>query len=91
MQAVTVPLAEAKRLGKIQVNPAVSIRRLRESKPARHILTLQEAAKLFARDWPEPRQKAINMLAAITGMRLGECLGLQVEDIKRREIQLGEK
>lgn len=91
LQAVTVALAEAKRMGKIQANPAASIRRLREQKSTRHILTLQEATKLFARDWPEPRQKAINMLAAFTGMRLGECLGLQTDDIQRREIQLGEK
>jgi len=91
MQAVTVALGEAKRLGKIQVNPAASIRRLKESKPTRHILTLQEAAKLFTRDWPEPRQKAINLLAAFTGMRLGECLGLQAEDIQQRQIKVGEK
>lgn len=91
MQSVTVALSEAKRLGKIAINPAASVRRLRETKAVRHILTLQEAAKLFARDWPEPRQKAINMLAAFTGMRLGECLGLQAGDIQRLEIQLGEK
>jgi len=91
MQAVTVALAEAKRMGKIQVNPALSIRRLKEIKPSRHILTLQEAVKFFQIEWPEIRQKTINLLAAATGMRLGECLGLQVTDIKDRQIQIGEK
>lgn len=82
-QAVSVPLAEAKRLGKISHNPIANVLRLKEEKPSREILSLQEARRFFALEWEDARLRLINMLAASTGMRLGECRGLLREDIVR--------
>ena len=86
-QAVGVPLAEAKRLGLIRTNPMTDVLKLAESKPQREILTLEEARKVLAGKWADERHRLINMLAASTGMRLGECRGLLVEDL----VQDGEK
>lgn len=79
-QAVTVPLSEAKRLGKITVNPADSVRKLAEKKPERKILTPDEVRKFFSIPPDDLRLYGINLLAATTGMRLGECRGLQIGD-----------
>jgi integrase len=87
-QAVTVPLAEAARLGLITVNPAANIAKLAETVPQRDILSVKEAKAFFARAWGDPRYYAINLLAATTGMRLGECLGLQAGDIGDDEIRV---
>ena len=76
MQAVAVPLAEAERKGMIRDNPARRVRRLPEKTPERILLSPDEVRVLFRAEWPDPRQKAINLLAATTGMRLGECRGL---------------
>ncbi len=90
MQAVTVPLNEAERLGLISVNPAKRIKRLPVTRRERVILRPEEVRAFFGQEWTDPRQKAINLLAATTGMRLGECRGLKVDcvhddwiDVKR--------
>lgn len=87
-QAVAVPLAEAARLGLIAVNPATTIAKLSERTVQRDILSIAEAKEYFKRAWPDLRYYAINLLAATTGMRLGECLGLQVGDIGADEIRV---
>lgn len=87
-QAVTVPLSEAKRLGKIHTNPAESVKKLVEKKPERKILTPPEVKKFFAQPIGDIRLYAINMLAATTGMRLGECRGLQIEDFHESWIDI---
>jgi len=91
-QAVSVPLSEARRLGKIRHNPMTEVLKLKETKPTREILSLQEARKILGDPWPDERLRLINMLAAATGMRMGECRGLQREDIMRNnedcEIQV---
>ena len=80
-QAVTVALSEAHRLGRIRENPARKVPRLAEAHSAREILTPAEARAFFALPWAEARFLAVNLLAATTGMRMGECLGLRVECI----------
>ena len=80
-QAVGVPLGEAKRLGLIRHNPMTDVLKLAEPKPRREIFTLEEARKVLGGPWPDERHRLINMLAAATGMRLGECRGLLAEDL----------
>jgi integrase len=80
-KALSVPLSEALRLGKIHHNPMVGVIRLKEEKPKREPLSLEEARRFFNLEWPDPRLRLINMLAAATGMRLGECRGLQRTDV----------
>ncbi|MDC7124796.1 MAG: hypothetical protein PQJ46_04475, partial [Spirochaetales bacterium] len=76
-QAVTVPLAEAERLGIISNNPAKRVQKLTEKKPERKILTPGEVKAFFGIVPEDLRLYGINMLAATTGMRLGECRGLK--------------
>jgi len=80
-QSVSVALSEAKRLGLIRHNPMIDVLKLREEKPKREILSIEEAKKVLSYDWKDERLRLINMLAAATGMRLGECRGLQIEDL----------
>jgi integrase len=80
-KAVNVPLSEALRLGKINHNPMIGVLRLKEEKSRREPLSLAEARRFFNLEWPDPRLRLINMLAAATGMRLGECRGLQRTDV----------
>jgi integrase len=80
-KALNVPLSEALRLGKIHHNPMVGVLRLKEERPKRETLTLEEARRFFNLEWQDPHLQLINMLAAATGMRLGECRGLQRTDV----------
>jgi integrase len=59
----------------------VGVLRLKEERPKREPLTLEEARGFFNLEWQDPRLRLINMLAAATGMRLGECRGLQRTDV----------
>jgi integrase len=47
----------------------------------RHILTPEQATALFAIGWPDNTAKLANLLAAITGMRSGEIIGLRWQDL----------
>jgi len=87
-QAVAVPLAEAARLGTIEANPAVKIAKLAERAPSREILSLAEARAFFSSPWDDPRLYAVNLLAATSGLRLGECRGLMVDDLADTEIRV---
>ncbi len=82
VKAVRVPLSQAVRMGKLRENPARQVEKLPDPAPRREILEMGEAEKFFAIEWRDPRHKAFNLIAALTGMRLGEIRGLQVEDIR---------
>lgn len=79
-------LSEAERLQQIGYNPARTVRSIPEPKKQRKLLTLEEVAKLFdeknyAKYWKKHiLHYTINLLAASTGLRLGELLALRVED-----------
>jgi integrase len=47
----------------------------------RQILSPEIAHAIFLMQWPNDRAKLANMLAAVTGLRAGEILGLQVQDL----------
>ena len=82
-KSVTIPLTRAYELGKIHRNPARGILVLKERKVKRQILTPEEARMFFALQWKDRRFRLINGLAASTGLRLGECRGLQKEDLRQ--------
>jgi integrase len=81
-KAVAVALGEAERLGLLASNPARRVKPLPERAPRREILSLEEIRRFFALDWPDRRHLAANLLAATTGLRLGEIRGLRVEDLR---------
>ncbi len=87
-QAIAVPLGEAFRLGKIEKNPAISVAKLAEVVAPMEILSLDEVKRFFKYPWSDPRLYAVNLLAATTGLRLGECRGLLLEDIRGDYIHL---
>ena len=82
-----VMLNYAVEMREIESNPVAPIKKLKETPRARGILTLPELTALFSPEsfdkvWhAEPRYYALNLLAASTGMRLGECQALRVENI----------
>ena len=87
LQAIKVALSEAYRLGKIDSNPGAKVRKLQSNSAERKIFSKKEAKEFlgFAAD---PRQYAINLVAATAGLRLGECRGLLHEDIKDGYIDI---
>ena len=72
-------LGEARRLGVISSNPAAEISKLAEKPKEKRILTLDEVHDLFVDPdaWRDLKYYTANLLAASTGMRLGEVQGLQ--------------
>jgi integrase len=60
-----------------------------EEPEERRIFTLAEARSFLAHDFGDPRLAAIQRQAAFTGMRLGECLGMQHGDIRPESFKAG--
>lgn len=87
-QAVSVPLGEAARLGLIRDNPSARAPKLAERAAVRGVLTLAEARAVLSGPWADPRAQAASLLAATTGMRLGEVRGLVVDAIGKDEIDI---
>jgi integrase len=80
-------LREAKRKGMINDNPAARVEQLKETTKERGILDLEEARELlnensFAKYWQNEVAFVANLLSATSGMRLGEVVALQVQDIR---------
>jgi integrase len=76
-----VMLGEAVKAGIIKTNPAADIRKLKDNRKGKKLLTPEEVRKLFPADWSGVWSDEIsymaNKLAACTGMRIGEILGLK--------------
>lgn len=89
-----VMIREAKRLGLIAVDPTDSVRLLREKSAVRGILSPEEARLLLAessleRLWDGKLMAyAGNLLAAATGMRLGEVRGLKVKHLRPDRVEV---
>ena len=76
-QALTVPLGEAFRMGLIRENPASRVQKLAEIKAVKSIFTPEEARAFFSCPAGEDvRPYLANLLAAVSGMRIGEIRGL---------------
>jgi len=52
----------------------------------RGILTIDEVGRLFASEWSNFRSYAASLVAASTGLRLGEVLGLTFSDYRLKDI-----
>jgi integrase len=65
----------------ITMNPAAGLVKFSGESKKRGILSRQEAARLFSITWDDFRVRLANMVAAVTGLRSGEVLALQVRDI----------
>lgn len=88
LQAVKVALSEAYRLGKIQENVGIKVSKLQTIKPEREIFSAEEVKAFFKQPQEDFRFYVINLLAATTGMRMGECRGLLIDDIKDGYIEV---
>jgi integrase len=80
----TVMMSEAVRRGLISANPCEKVLRLKNDRRNLEILTVPEMQKLFPDDyravWGDKEIVFIaNRLASLTGMRIGEILGLKGE------------
>ncbi|MGA2614287.1 MAG: site-specific integrase [Spirochaetia bacterium] len=82
IKAVRVPLGQAFKMGRIRENPARQVEKLPDPAPKRQILEMEEAERFFSLKWRDPRHYGFNLIAATTGMRLGEIRGLQAEDLR---------
>lgn len=81
-----IMLAQAVKMGHLAVSPASPIEQLKENPKPRGILSIETMRLLFKPEtaltvWGDPRHLTINMLAASTGMRLGECQALQIQHV----------
>ena len=89
MLAGTTPLTWAKKNKIIASNPAESLERISETNEERGILTDDEVQKLFSEAiWKDEMARVANILACTTGLRLGECLGIQKANIKDSSLEV---
>jgi integrase len=65
----------------IEVNPMLSIDKVKEEKKEKQIFTKDEINRLFRATWPDLRVKCIILLAATTGARIGELTALRWKNI----------
>jgi integrase len=83
LKFLKIMLEEAKLQGFIKSNPCVEIKFLPEEGKDVEILTPEEVRALFPADWSsvwaDETHCILNKLAACTGMRIGELLGLRGE------------
>ena len=65
-------------------------RPVRAPKRERSVLSPEEAARLLVspEPWGDFRHYAINVLAATTGLRMGELRALRIEDVKSDHIEI---
>jgi len=83
-RTLNVMMTEAVKRGLIQNNPCDKVERLKNNKKKIDILKLEEVRALFPKDyrtvWGDKEIAfAANLLASITGMRIGEIMGLRGE------------
>jgi integrase len=80
---LSIMLGEAALQGKIAANPCHGVKLLPENQKEIEILTPVEVKKLFSKDWRSVWRNEyiyiLNKLAACTGMRISEVLGLRGE------------
>ncbi len=84
LKAVRVPFSKAWKENHIRANPCRLVEELPEPPPPRLLLNDQEVKSFFSKPWEDLRLLVANMVAASTGLRLGEIRGLQAEDLDVR-------
>jgi len=87
---LNVMLTEAVRQNLIPINPCDKVKRLKNDKRKREILTPLEVKKLFPANykkvWNNELAYIANRLGSLTGMRIGEILGLRGEYVFEKHI-----
>jgi integrase len=83
-------LGQALAQGYLAENPASFVKPVRTESTSRGILTPAEVMRLFAGPeiWADHRHFTLNLLAATTGMRMGEVRGLLLENVKGDHVQV---
>jgi integrase len=86
-------LREAEEEGHIQKNPARNVSTLKKEYKKRILLTLDEFRTLFAEEtletvWGDETHYTINLLAATTGLRVGELQALQFCNIQEKHVDI---
>jgi len=79
--AGTKPLRWAFSKGKIEADPTRGHILYSGEERERQILSPAAATAAFRIEWKDERAKLANMLAAVTGMRLGEIIALRLQDL----------
>lgn len=79
-------LSRATRLGVLDANPILRVQKAKPSNERRALLTLEQWRTLLA-EAAKIRLSALIMMAALTGMRQGELLGLSWSDV---DLEVGE-
>jgi len=94
LTTLKIMLKEAHRLGYIPKNPAESVSQFSEKPKQKNILTPEEISSLFDEQnfkkiWNNDlKHYTINLLAASTGMRMGEIQALTVEAVHEDHIEI---
>ena len=92
LTVLNIMLGEAVKRKIITANPCAAIQKLKVEKRKKAILTPDEVRKLFPEDWETVWESEIickiNKVAACTGMRIGEVLGLRGGFIFPTHIQV---
>jgi integrase len=90
LQTLRTILERAVLDGWLEENPADHVKSVRVPTPSRSILSPSEAVRLLAtpEPWSDFRHYAINVLAASTGIRMGEVRALLVENVKRDHVEI---
>jgi len=74
----------------IKTNPCTNVKFLKEIEKKRELLCAENVKELFGEEWKKywgkPEHYMINKLAACTGMRLGELMGLKGEFVYDNRI-----
>jgi len=90
LNTLSVILTEAERLGILKDNPIKKVAPLTNESKLKGILTLDEIKNLFSdySNWDNIHILTANLLAATTGLRLGEIQALQFENVHDRYIHV---
>ena len=81
MKVIKVALKHAARLDIIPRNPADKVELLADDTRGRGVLSPSELERLFRLEWIDERGKIASILAAVSGMRIGEIVALQIENL----------
>ncbi len=67
--------------GHIQSNPASGLGRRKVERKERELLTVEEISAIYHSEWPNESAKRLFLVLAITGLRIGEAVGLLSKNV----------
>lgn len=72
----------------IPSDPIVGVKQFSGKTKKRGVLTVDEVKSLFDLPWDDERSKIGNMLAMTSGLRAGEIIGIQLQDVKSDRLNV---